>query len=172
MRTLHANHLSDLNLKRANNFDIVIDGYDLTLAVKSTNMPTTETEVVEVRYGNEKVRIPGLTSPSGDWSINLRDLLGADVVGTLIAWRRLVHNDATGATGNPKDFKTTGKIYRYDSAGNKVESWTIEGVWPSTFTVGDGDYESGDPVEVTLTLQYDKAYRDDRSTVQPSNINA
>jgi hypothetical protein len=169
MRML-AEHLSDMDVARKNNFEIVIPAYDITLAVKSTQIPEMETEQVELSYGNGTVYVAGKTKSSGTWDINLRQLLEGDVVGTLVAWRRKVYNPQTGATGKPSEFKTDGFIYKYDPAGNLVEKRVVKGLWPTKVDVGDGDYDSGDPCDVTLSLSYDRAYREDQATVEATKI--
>ena len=172
MKSLLANHFSDLGVPMKSNFEIVIPGYDITLAVKNSPVPKMTTEQVEHNYGNGVNYTAGKTKPDGTWDISMKQFLDADVVGTLVAWREKVYNTETGAVGRPKDYKVPQAfIYQFDPAGEEIHKWIIEGVWPTTLDVGDGDYESGDPCEVTLTLSYDNVYRADRKEVQPTEIN-
>lgn len=173
MRSLKADHINNLGLKFQNMTEIIVDGYDITLAVKSFKIPTMTTENVEVSAGNSKVYIAGRTSSGGSTNITLRDFLDANVVKTLVAWRKKVFNEKTGATGRPKDYKTTATIYRYDNTGDVVlDSWIVEGLYPLSLDLGEGNYESGDPVEVALELSYDKCTLSDYDNVAPESINA
>ena len=172
MRTMLANHVSNLGVPRKDMFELVIPGYDLTLAVESTAIPKMVTDANEHNYGNSVVKTAGKTKPDGNMSVKFKQFLDADVVGTLIAWRRKVYNPATGATGHPKDYKIAEcYINQYDPSGEKrIAQWVIEGVFPLSVDTGDMDYTSGDPCMVDAEFSYDKVYRKDHLTVQPSNI--
>lgn len=173
MKTLLANHINTLGTPMKNNFEVYIPGYDITLAVKNSPIPKMATEQVEHNYGNGKVYTAGKTAPDGTWDITARQFLEADVVKTLLAWRKKVYDEKTGATGRPSDYKVKEAfIYQYDPAGNLLHTWVVEGVWPTVVDVGEGDYDSGDPCEVMVSLSYDLVYRSDRDSFEPVEIKA
>jgi hypothetical protein len=46
----------------------------------------------------------------------------------------------------------------YDGAGNTIEKWVLENVWPNSIDFGDLDMSSSEVVTIDLTLRYDRAY--------------
>lgn len=172
MKSLLGAHIDRLGgLARNDMWELSIEGYDITLAVKNCPIPEMETEQVEVAYGNGKIYVAGKTNSPGTMDIALMDLLDADVIGTLVAWRELVVNPETGATGSPSEYKANGTLTRYANDGETVrEIRDLVGLFPTTLSIGDGDYESGDPCEVTLTLSIDRAYRRDHSSVEATAL--
>lgn len=169
MRVLNASFIDQLGLSRNDLFELEISGYDLTLAVKSSPIPEMETEVVESAYGNSSIFTAGKTK-GGTFDVTFRDFLDADIVATLVAWRRKAYNVTLGGTGRARDYKVTGKIIRYKPDNTVKSVHVLEGLWLTNYTISDGDYDSGDPCEVTGSFSYDRAYLKGDASATPISI--
>lgn len=172
MRTIGADHLNRLGVTRKNHFELIIPTADLTLAVKTCPIPKTVTEQLELSYGNETIFLAGKTKADGTWDVVFRELVKADVIGSLQVWRRSVYNEDTRAMGDPSDYKMNGMVYRYNPDGTIRDTIIVEGVFPLSIDLGEGDYESGDPVECTVSFSFDRARREGLTDLVASPIQA
>lgn len=50
------------------------------------------------------------------------------------------------------------RLELFDGAGNTIEQWKLENVWPNSIEFGDLDYSSSEVSTIDLTLRYDRAY--------------
>lgn len=172
MRTIGADHLNKLGVTRKNHFELLVPAFDLTLAVKTCPIPKTVTEQLELSYGNETVFLAGKTKADGTWDVVFRELVKADVVGTLQVWRRAVYNEETRSMGDPSDYKQNGFVIRYNPDGTIRDKIQVEGVFPLSIDLGEGDYEAGDPVECTVSFSFDRAIRTGLVDLVASSIQA
>lgn len=89
--------------------------------------------------------------------ITLRDDITNSVVASIGAQeiKQLNHWEQTSAVAGI-NYKFTMEIQSLDGTDNEqLESWVLEGCWITAVAYGDGDYASGDPNIVTLTIQWD-----------------
>lgn len=59
-----------------------------------------------------------------------------------------------------QQFKKDAKLKLYDGCGNVMESWVMQNAWPQSVEFGDLDMGSQEIVTVSVTLRYDRAYRE------------
>lgn len=131
----------------------------LTLAVQSFPLPTESSGVITVDYGNTKVKFAGQVSWNAG-SLTLRDFISEDTEAAIMAWRQMVYNPQDDSVGWAKDYKQTATIYEVAPDGSYSRQWTLVGCWPSDVDYGNLDYTSDTLKLITVTIQYDKAYRD------------
>ena len=62
--------------------------------------------------------------------------------------------------GHATDYKKDITVIQYSGDGTISRTWKLKGCWISTFSGGDLDYASGDLKVITLTIQYDRAFRE------------
>ena len=55
------------------------------------------------------------------------------------------------------NYKKQARVVQYAPDGTYERTWKIEGVWPSQVSYGDLSNTDGNPKEISITLQYDKA---------------
>lgn len=161
-KTLDARHLSarKYETQRQNNFEIQISDLseDIMFAVVSFPLPTRANNVIEVPYGNAPIKVAGTATFTGG-DLVLRDFMEADIEAKIDAWQKQVYNPDDGSIGWAADYKRQATVYEYSPDGQFIRTWTLEGCWPSSVAYGNLDNTSGDLKQITITLEYDRAYR-------------
>jgi len=160
---LGAKHLSNTSvgeLQRVNNFLVEINGLSesVSFLVKGIPLPSSENEVIEVKYGNSKIKLPGPASYS-EGELTIHDSISLDTEKELSDWRAQVFDSQTEAIGLTENFKKDGLITEFTPDGSIGRQWKIEGVWPSKFNPGELSNDSSDVKSMSLTLQWDRGYR-------------
>ena len=161
---MNGSHLASskqFEFQKQNNFECIIGGLsqEITLSVSKAFLPEISLDVVEIPYFNGKAKQAGLASfESG--SLEIRDAIGADVEKVLLDWFNQAYNFETGAMGHATDYKKDITVIQYSGDGTISRTWKLKGCWISTFSGGDLDYASGDLKVITLTIQYDRAFRE------------
>lgn len=133
-------------------------GINLTLSAQSFPLPTESSSVITVNYGNTQVKFPGqVTWSSGSFVV--RDFIDLDTENSVNVWRQQVYNPANDAVGRAVLYKKHGIISQVAPDGTYLRSWHLLGAWPSDVDYGQLDYTADQVKLITLTIQYDKAYR-------------
>lgn len=91
--------------------------------------------------------------------ITLRDDLINSVVSAVGAQvqKQMNHFEQTSAVAGI-NYKFAMEIHSLDGTDNEqLESWVLDGCWIQAAAYGDGDYASGDPNMITLTIRFDNA---------------
>jgi hypothetical protein len=91
--------------------------------------------------------------------IKLRDDITNSVISSVGAQvqKQMNHFEQTSAVAGI-NYKFSMEIHSLDgTTADELESWVLDGCWINAATYGEGDYSSGDPQEVTLTIRYDNA---------------
>jgi hypothetical protein len=91
--------------------------------------------------------------------IKLRDDITNSVISSVGAQiqKQMNHFEQTSAVAGI-NYKFSMTIDSLDGTDNDaLESWNLEGCWIQAAAYGEGDYTSGDPNDVTLTIRYDNA---------------
>ena len=91
--------------------------------------------------------------------ITLRDDLINSVVSSVGAQvqKQMNHFEQTSAVAGI-NYKFAMEIHSLDGTDNEqLESWVLDGCWLQAAAYGDGDYASGDPNIITLTIRFDNA---------------
>ena len=74
----------------------------------------------------------------------------------LVAWSSLIQEFATGKRGYVSQYKKPVTVELLDGFELVINKWVLEGAWPSNVNGGSLDYTSGEPIEVSCTLRFDK----------------
>lgn len=179
LRKIGAYHMignDDYEPQRNNNFEIHIYGLDnlrtadrnykvnqsqaeecLTLSAVSVGQINTDVGVIEIPYGNTKVKYAGLPT------INNTDIVYSDYIGkaterVIAAWHALVFNPKTEKIGRATDYKKRALLIETAPDGSSARTWMLMGCWPSNVQYGNYDYNGGGQVrQITMTLTYDIA---------------
>ena len=146
--------------QRVFNWVLILPGVDdpelIRLSVEKVQLPRLSTAVMHLRYMNEDVKVSGGASVDSN-SIVCRDFVDRQTLKVLNKWMEQVHDPATGKIGYASDYKKQATIQLVDPKGEIKRQVVAKGVWPSSISFNDLDYniDSGE-VKVTLTLQVDK----------------
>lgn len=144
--------------------------------VKSASRPNFSVEEQEINYMHGKMWIPG--KPTYEtMSVTYYDVGGQTQSGgsisTLYSWLASVYNfTGTPASGSSATYTQaskmgdgygnvgyagTGNLKLYDGCGNRMEEWSIFGMWPTQINFGDLAYDSNEEVTIEVTFRYYRA---------------
>lgn len=161
--TLGASHLASENweVQRQNNFEISIAGVGgrtLTLAVESGFLPAESNEVIELNFGNSKVKVAGIATYE-DGTLTLKDAISQDIERIIVEWRKQVYDPETDRVGLAVNYKKQARVIQWAPDGTMERTWKIIGAWPSSVNYGTLDYTASDKKLIEVTISYDKAIR-------------
>jgi hypothetical protein len=130
---------------------------DIDLHVRTANLPTITNEPIEIPYMNETRKVAGkIAIEAGELTVG--DFVDPDTAKLIEEWRGLVSDVKMGYVYNATTYKDDGELYLYQGNGTLIRTWKLIGCWPSNVNFGSLDYSSSDQVQITMTIQYDKAY--------------
>ena len=141
--------------KLKNRFVFSIDGIPAYL-IKTANRPSLNQETVELPHINVTRYVKGRST----WQpieVTLYDPVVPSGAQSVIEWIRLHHESVTGRDGYSDFYKKDITFNLLGPVGDKVEEWTLKGTWVQAANWNDLDFSSNDPVDISLTLQYDYA---------------
>jgi len=160
-----ANAQGDFAPQHQNNWMLEIsglpgDGKDLILlSLVSSALPTETSETIEIPYGNSVRKVAGKTTFESI-PLVVNDFVDRDVRAALMAWRAQVYEPNTENVGRPSAYKKEGSLVLQASDGTLSRKCRLQGLWPSSLNGGTLDMSSAEPVQIELTLEYDKAIWD------------
>lgn len=158
--------------QRKNHFEVVFEDIDseMKFLVVSFPLPKESSDVMEMSYFNQTIKTAGKASFETSQLV-IRDALTYDTEQKFMDWRLKVYNPKTGKQGYAEDYKQNAKVYEYSPNGETVRTWHLEGCWPSSVDYGELTYEDQTEKQITITIVYDFAYRDDVPSIDTINAN-
>lgn len=157
-----ANQEGDFAPQHQNNWMIEIadlEGDDkelIVLSLISGALPPEGNNEIELPYGNETRYVAGKavyeTIP-----LIVRDYVDRDIRGALMRWRRQVYDPETGNVGLPSAYKKNADMIIQASDGSISRQVRLIGLWPKDMNPGVVDMTSADPIQIEMTLRFDRA---------------
>ena len=141
--------------KTQNRFIMYIEGIP-AFTIKAMARPTITFDEVVLEHINVKRYVKG----KGAWQpleITLYDPIVPSASQAVMEWVREHHESVTGRQGYSDVYKKDITFNLLGPVGDIVEEWTLKGTFIQSANFGTMDYGTSDPVEITLTLQYDYA---------------
>jgi hypothetical protein len=141
--------------KTKNRFIMYIEGIP-AFTIKAMNRPQIQFDEVVLEHINVKRYVKG----KGAWQpleITLYDPIVPSASQAVMEWVRQHHESVTGRQGYSDFYKKDITFNLLGPVGDIVEEWTLKGAFIQSANFGDMDYGTSDPVEITVTLQYDYA---------------
>lgn len=141
---------------RSNTFEVEIEGLEgiCPLHVVSCPLIFPSVDPIEVPHFNVTNKVAG--KPTFDTiELVVRQTFQPDAIAKIWQWVTKVFDPETGKVGYAADYKKTGTLIQYDQKGEEIASWTLYGVWPSSVTGIDHNYDGADPIQVSITLSVD-----------------
>lgn len=152
-------------LQRKNHFEVFFGSNktisidpELKFMVVSFPLPKETTEASDVNYFNQTIKTAGKTT-FDTTSMVLRDTIDYDTELQFLNWRKQVYDPETGRMGLAADYKINAVVIEYTPNGEQYRKWELVGCWPSGIEYGELTYEDGGEKQLTVTIQYDYAYR-------------
>jgi len=142
--------------KTKNRYVMYIEGIPSYL-IKAANRPSIQFDTIELDHINVKRYVKG----KGAWQtidITLYDPVVPSAAQAVMEWVRLSHESVTGRDGYSDFYKKDVTFNLLGPVGDVVEEWTLKRAYIQNAAFNDLDWGNGtDPVDITLTLQYDYA---------------
>ena len=141
--------------KTKNRFIMYIEGIP-AFTIKAMNRPQIQFDEVVLEHINVKRYVKG----KGAWQpleITLYDPIVPSASQAVMEWVRQHHESVTGRQGYSDFYKKDITFNLLGPVGDIVEEWTLKGAFIQSANFGDLDYGTSDPVEISVTLQYDYA---------------
>ena len=139
--------------KTKNRFIMYIEGIPSYL-VKAAARPQIQFEEMVLDHINVKRHLKG----KGTWQpvdITLYDPIVPSGAQAVMEWVRLGHESVTGRDGYADFYKKDVTFNMLGPVGDIVEEWTLKGAFITTANFGEMSFDSNEPADNTLTLQYD-----------------
>jgi hypothetical protein len=136
-------------------FIMYIEGIPSYL-VKAAARPQIQFEEMVLDHINVKRHLKG----KGTWQpidITLYDPIVPSGAQAVMEWVRLGHESVTGRDGYADFYKKDITFNLLGPVGDIVEEWTLKGAYVQTANFGEMSFDSNEPADITLTLQYDYA---------------
>ena len=131
---------------------------EMTANVMTCTRPKLGFEDIKLDSYNSVAYIAGKNTKE-PIEIKLRDDITNSVISSIGAQLQKQMNSyeqTSAVAGINYKFQLT--IDSLDGTDNDaLESWYLEGCWIKDVTYGEGDYSSGDPQEITLSIRFDNA---------------
>ena len=124
--------------------------------VKAAARPQIQFEEMVLDHINVKRHLKG----KGTWQpidITLYDPIVPSGAQAVMEWVRLGHESVTGRDGYADFYKKDITFNLLGPVGDIVEEWTLKGADVQTANFGEMSFDSNEPADITLTLQYDYA---------------
>lgn len=185
--TYHMANVHEFEPQRTNNFEVQItglgeDGKTITLAVASYSAPQIEQQVIEVDYGNNRIKFAGKPTFNNS-SITLNDFIGQEVEKKISDWQKLAYDYSTQKVGWAYNRDVAGNVFT-DNQGNGVYGgykktcylieyapdgsmprvWMLVGCWIQSLNLGSYSQEGNAVRQIECTLVYDYAIPDEYAT--------
>jgi len=141
--------------KVSNRFIMYMDGVPSFL-VKKIARPKLTQGSKELQHINVSRYVKG-KSTWGTMAFTLYDPIVPSGAQAVMEWVRLHHESVTGRDGYADFYKKDLVFNMLGPVGDKVEEWIIKGAFITDVDFGDADWDSDDPMEISLTCQPDYA---------------
>lgn len=173
-------------IQRTNNFEFIVTDIDgiqkagmiggestgtidnaqevIRMAVSSSSVPFFSQNAIEVKRGNSIMKFAGVpTFEAGQ--IKVIDYIGASAKEVILAWQALSYNVVTEKVGLASDYKKDCYLVEYTPDYQKVRQWKLHGCWISKLQGDEFSSENNEKMQITVTIEYDKAELDTSDVV-------
>jgi hypothetical protein len=121
------------------------------MAVASCGFGNPSFEVVDIDWLAGKIHVASKITIS-EVSMTVRGIEGGSALSMCLAWSLEVGSDVM--VNAPNSYKRSCSIETI-AAGGGGPSFQLDGCWPSSIELGEGDYSASDLQTATLTIQVD-----------------
>lgn len=145
------------NPRKVFNYKVEINGFD-QFEIQSVKLPTKEVEIVKHGDTNYDVKTGGRITTGEMVFTRLMPVTNSDTVGW--NWLALVQDDFAGGGVLPSVYKQDMVLKEMDTTGLvTVNSWIIEGAFPTKLEYSDFDRMKSDNMTEKMTLSVDRCRR-------------
>lgn len=133
-------------------------GIELTQQIVTINKPTYDDEAIQIDSYNSRAWIRGKHTWQTTEMVFRDDVTNS--VSRLVGYqmqKQLNHFEQTSPLAGT-EYKFSMKIEQMDGGNDAViDQWVVEGAFITNVAYDQGDYSSGEPLLISLTVQFDNA---------------
>ena len=126
---------------------------------KTASRPKWAFEETEIDYMTQKRYVAGKLTYE-PMEVALMEPIDTTLTQAILAWSNLIQEVSTGVRGYTSMYKKDCILELLDGLENVVQKWTLRGSWPANTNLGDLDYSTGEPIEATISIRFDKPLLD------------
>ncbi len=155
----------------SNHYNVIIPPHpglgniiNLNLRVTNVSIPAQDIAIYTItKNGRTLTRPSGVSTQGNEFSFNYRPDKKYDTYSAISRWMKLIKDPVTmlglgdsGATGEggPSLFRVPITVQALDNNDIINNVWTFTGCWPSNQSEISFSEDSGEPLDVTVTMQY------------------
>ena len=139
--------------KRKNRWIFAIEGIDAFL-MKTASRPTFTIGEQEINWINSKRYVAGKATFDA-LSVTLHDPIAPSGAQQVMEWVRTHFESVSGRAGYADFYKRDAQLKLVDPIGTVIELWDYKGCFITSAGFGDLGYDSGDMMELSLSLRFD-----------------
>ena len=128
---------------------------DLELRCTSFSYPGTKIKQTETQIAGYRRKLASIQDRSGTWQCTITEDYQGSILNTIQAWCDLIHNPFNG-TSSPSSLYVSTCVVRILNERNEASRtlW-LKGFYPIEYSIGTINTSDSNPVEVTITWNYD-----------------
>lgn len=136
-----------------------VPGQDvLKLSAESFQPSSVENEEIPLAYLNEIVKVAG-QAKWGEATFVIKDHVDEPAYSSIMQWKKMVHDPATGNHGLASTYKKQGNIVLIGPDNGIERRYQLIGVWPKSIEAEQLNYAEGNQIyKISIKLSVDKAY--------------
>lgn len=158
------------DVRRQNNFVLTIKDVtdskerpnNLDLVIQQAFLPKVSLQVIELRHGNESIKLAGAASWEGG-TVTILDVLSKAELEAINDWFDQTYDFETGQVGFADSipgvagsgYKKDGFITEYASDGKFARQWDVRGMWINNLDLGALNAAQAEGKELSFTIQID-----------------
>ena len=148
---------NDYEPLRQHRWILGIDRKDLdAFTARSWSRPHIGMGEIVIDYINDKRYLAGKAEPQ-TMTLVLNDPISPSASQKVMEWINATYETLSGRAGYAAIYKKRIYLKMLDPAGVVAQTWELIGTWINDVDFGTLDYATADPVQITLTLRFDKA---------------
>ena len=128
---------------------------EINLRVKSSTIPKSTNEKIEIRHKGHRVYQNGISLPEGTITLTFNETVDNTVKKLIKAWREAVYDFKSGKAGKKADVTCTIILDQLDKEDKPVWRYTLKGCFIEDYDLGEYNSEGGAASEPSLTISYD-----------------
>lgn len=143
------------DVRRQNNFILTIGGLkesNLELIIQRAFLPKVSLSVIELRHGNDALKLAGAASWEGG-TVTVLDVLSRDELDAILDWRDQTYKD--GVVGIAHEYKKDGYVTEYAANGRFIRKWALRGMWINDLDYGELNAAVAEGKEISFQVQID-----------------
>jgi hypothetical protein len=130
-------------------------GDDAQYYVATVTLPSVTWETTEVPYFSQKKKFASRFNVN-EMTCVLKDYVDFNTAAKAWKWWNSVGDIESGTVKVPSEYKKDGSLLKCDGRGSPIQTWKLQGCFPSAMEFGDLDYSGTDIVQISITLTIDK----------------